>query len=163
MILFFLPNAVLSKNYNILILLDFIRTKFTSFLFKKMLLCMTMQYRSIEMLAKSAQIYCRYLNYALIEIYLYYTSPSPIQIILKKIALANRAIRVLWAPPSPGRKPLDQETIELIIEIKKLNPGWGVVNVFLTNLPKLGIEQTRIPFLNILKFMGSANLHNQKY
>ena len=79
----------------------------------------------LQKIIKSIQIYSRYFNRALIEIYLYYTSPYPIRIILKRWALANRAIRVLWAPPSPGRKPLDQETINLIIEMKKLNTTWG--------------------------------------
>ena len=79
----------------------------------------------MQKIIKSIQVYSRYFHRALIEIYLYYTSPYPIHIILKKWALANRAIRVLWAPPSPGRKPLDQEAINLIFEIKKLNPTWG--------------------------------------
>ena len=79
----------------------------------------------LQKIIKSIQIYSRYFDRALIEIYLYYTSPYPIHVILKKWALANRAIRVLWALPSPGRRPLDQETINLIIEMKKLNPTWG--------------------------------------
>ena len=79
----------------------------------------------MQKIIKSIQIYSRYFHHALIEIYLYYTSPYPIHIILKKWALANRAIRVLWPPPSPGRKPLDQETINLILQMKKLNPTWG--------------------------------------
>ena len=69
--------------------------------------------QKIKKIVKSIQIYSRYFHRASTEIYLYYTSPWPIHMLFKKWALANRAIRVLWAPPSPGRKPLDQKTINL--------------------------------------------------
>ena len=120
-----------------------------------------MQAQTIKKFAKSAQIYCRYLNHALIEIYIYYTSPNPIQIILKKMALANRAIRVFWAPPSPGRKPLDQETIELIIEMKKLNPRWGGKRIS-DELAKIGYRANKDTVLKYLEIHGFHNPLNPK-
>ena len=78
---------------------------------------------------QSIRIYFRYFYRALREVYLYYASPYPIHILLKKFSLANRAIRVLWALPHRGRKPIDQETIDLILEMKKLNPTWGIEKI----------------------------------
>ena len=79
----------------------------------------------LRKVAQSVQMYARYFYWTLLRTYIYYTSPYPIQFFLQQWSLANRALRVLWAAPSPGRKPLDQETIQLILEMKRLNPTWG--------------------------------------
>ena len=78
---------------------------------------------------QSIRIYFRYFYRTLREICFYYISPYPIHIFLKKWSLANRAIRVLWAPPHRGRRPIDQETIDLILEMKTLNPTWGIEKI----------------------------------
>ena len=89
----------------------------------------------------------------MLEIYIYYSSPNPIQIILKKIVLANRAIRILWAPPSPGRRPLNQETIDLIIEMKTLNPKWGGKRIS-DELAKIGYRASKDTVLKYLEIYG---------
>ena len=109
--------------------------------------------QNLKKIIKSIQIYLRYFHCALIEIYLYYTSPCPIHMLLKKWALANRAIRVLWAPPSPGRKPLDQEIINLILEMKKLNPRWGGQRIS-DELAKIGYKACSDTVLKYLEIYG---------
>ena len=105
---------------------------------------------------QSIRIYLRYFYKALLEAYLHYTSPYPIHIFLKRWALANRAIRVLWAPPSPGRKPLDQETIQLIVEMKKLNPTWGGQRIS-DELSKIGYRASKDTVLKYLEIYGYHN------
>ena len=105
---------------------------------------------------QSIRIYLRYFHKALLETYLHYTSPYPIHIFLKRWALANRAIRVLWAPPSPGRKPLDQETIQLIVEMKKLNPTWGGQRIS-DELSKIGYRANKDTVLKYLEIYGYHN------
>ena len=85
--------------------------------------------RSTTKFIRSIRIYLQYFYRALSEIYLYYTSLYPIHIILKKWSLANKAIRILRAPPHRGKKPINQETIDLILEMKKLNPTWGIEKI----------------------------------
>ena len=102
------------------------------------------------------QIYLRYLYQVMIEIYLYFTSPYPFQIIAKKLALANRAVRILWAPPSPGRKPLAQEIIELIVEMKRLNLSWGGQRIS-DELAKIGYQASKD---TVLKYLEIYGLHN---
>ena len=109
--------------------------------------------QNLKKIIKSIQIYLQYFHCALIEIYLYYTSPWPIHMLLKKWALANRAIRVLWAPPSPRRKPLDQEIINLILEMKKLNPRWGGQRIS-DELAKIGYKACSDTVLKYLEIYG---------
>ena len=71
---------------------------------------------TIRKIIKTFQAYCHYFSLALLEIYSYYTSPFPFLILMKKLALAHRKIRIIWAPKSRGRKPLDKETIDLILD-----------------------------------------------
>ena len=74
-------------------------------------------FSNLKKIILSIQIYFKYLDRALRQIYRYYTSPYPLRVFLKQWSLANRALRVFWAAPSPGRPPLDQETIQLILDM----------------------------------------------
>ena len=80
------------------------------------------------------------------------------RMLLQKLALANRNIRnrnirIIWAPSSPGRKPLDQEIIELILELKKLNPTWGAQKIS-NELAKIGIRVSKPTVLKYLEIYG---------
>ena len=79
--------------------------------------------KRIKMIFECISIYQHYLLQALIEIYFYYKSPYPLLVLLNKISLANRKIRITIFPKSKGRNLIDQATIDLIIELKKLNPS----------------------------------------
>ncbi len=64
---------------------------------------------------------------------------------MKKLALAHRKIRIIWAPKSQGRKPLDKETIDLILELKSLNPTWELKK-YRMNWPRLDIKSVKKQF-----------------
>ena len=96
------------------------------------------------------QIYCHYFSLALQEIYLYYVSPFPLYVFLRRLALANRKIRVLWPAKSRGRKPLDQKIIDLILELKKLNPRWGAQKIS-DELMKIGHKVSKKTVLKYLE------------
>ena len=65
----------------------------------------------VKKILQSIQTYRKYFYEALIEIYLYYSSPWPIHMLLEKMALANRKIRIIWANHSVGRRPLEIKTL----------------------------------------------------
>ena len=80
------------------------------------------------------------------------------RMLLQKLALANRNIRIIWAPSSPGRKPLDQEIIELILELKKLNPTWGAQKIS-NELAKIGIRVSKPTVLKYLEIYGLKDIY----
>ena len=85
-------------------------------------------------------------------LYLLHSTQHP-PIFLKQLSLANRALRILWAPPSPGKKPLDQDTIDLILEMKRLNPRWrGQKNS--DELKKIGYRDCSVTVLKYLEIYG---------
>ena len=47
-------------------------------------------------------------------------------------------LRVLWVPRGPGRLPVSNEIIVLILEMKRFNLGWGALRIF-DELKLLGI------------------------
>ena len=91
----------------------------------------------LSKIGQSSQSYFRYFNEALIEVYLYYSSPWPIHLFLRKWVLANRSLRIIWSPNSKGRKSLEQASIVLILEMKRLNPKWGAQKIS-DELSKIG-------------------------
>ena len=114
-----------------------------------MLLC-------VKKILQSIQTYRKYFYEALIEIYLYYSSPWPIHTLLKKMALANRKIRIIWTNHSVGRRPLDQDTINLILKLKKLNPTWGGQKIS-DELAKIGYRVCKRTVLKYLEIHGLNN------
>jgi putative transposase len=103
----------------------------------------------------SLKAYYHYLMEAFIGIYLYYASPFPMFLILKKLSLAHRKIRIIWAVPSKGRPPLDEEIIKLIIEMKSLNPKWGAKRIS-NELLKIGYKASK---KSVLKYLELNNLN----
>jgi len=117
-------------------------------------------FETLNKILKSIQIYKRYFNEAFVEIYFYYISPTPLIKLMKKLALANRSLRVLWAPPSNGRKPLNQKVVDLIVELKTLNPKWGAQKIS-HELAKIGYKVSKKTVLKYLEIHGlkSPNLY----
>jgi len=105
-------------------------------------------------LFSALKIYWGYFNLALAEIYLYYVSPYPLVIILKKFSLANRKIRILLCKKrSTGRPPINQQTIDLILELKNHNPTWGAKRIR-DELRKIGIFHSKATVLKYLEIFG---------
>ncbi|MBU0924591.1 integrase core domain-containing protein [bacterium] len=98
-------------------------------------------------------IHLSYLHSALREIYLYYESPYPLYILMKKFSLANRKIKVTLLSNNRGRPQLDQKIVELILELKKLNPTWGAQRI-VDELKKIGRKVSKQTVLNYLEIYG---------
>jgi len=107
----------------------------------------------IKKLFQCISIYQHYLFQAFIEVYFYYKSPYPLILFMKKIALANRKIRTTIFPKNIGRKPLCQETIDFLIELKKLNPSWGAQRIS-DELKKIGYIVSKPTVLKYLEIYG---------
>ncbi len=107
-------------------------------------------YKVIKIILRCISIYRDYLLQALIEIYFYYKSPYPLLVLLKKISLANRKIRITIFPKSKGRNPIEQAIIDLIIELKKLNPFWGAQRIS-DELKKIGYIVSKPTVLKYLE------------
>lgn len=99
------------------------------------------------------KIYLRYFWRAAGQIYLYYTSAYPMFLFLKAFSLANRNIKVNIFPKTTGRPPLDQETIDLILKLKKLNPTWGAQRIS-DELKKIGYKVSKPTVLKYLEIYG---------
>ena len=63
------------------------------------------------------------------------------------------ALPVLWAASSLGRKPLEQEIIQLILAMKRLNPVWGGQRIS-DELAKIGYSASKVTVLKYLKIYG---------
>ena len=76
--------------------------------------------------------------------------------VIKKMALANRKIRIIWDNHSVGRRRLDQDTIDLILKLKKLNPAWGGQKIS-DKLAKVGCRACKRTVLKYLEIHGLNN------
>src|SRR3989339_2104412 len=102
-------------------------------------------------------VYRHYLSLAAMEIYIYFTSPYPLYILMKKISLANRKIRVLLSDKkNKGRPAVNAETIKLILELKKSNPTWGGQKIS-DELKKIGNQVSKKSVLKYLEIYGMSN------
>ncbi len=72
---------------------------------------------------------------------------------MKKWSLANRRLRIVWAPKSRGRGPLDKYVINLIIELKTNNPKWGALKIS-NELAKIGISVCKKTVAKYLEMYG---------
>ena len=72
------------------------------------------------------------------------------------MALANRKIRIIWDNHSVGRRRLDQDTIDLILKLKKLNPVWGGQKIS-DELAKVGCRACKRTVLKYLEIHGLNN------
>lgn len=109
--------------------------------------------KKIILLYNIILIYWDYFFQALAEIYLYYTSPYPLLLFMKKFSLANRKIKITFFPSKKGRPPIDQEIIDLILELKKLNPTWGAQRI-VDELKKVGRKVSKATVLKYLEIYG---------
>ena len=66
-----------------------------------------------------------------------------------------RRLRRIWFPPpkSPGRPPISEEIVDLILEMKRANWGWGSLRIS-NELKVIGIRVSKTTVLKILKENG---------
>jgi len=59
----------------------------------------------------------------------YYFTPYPILLIIGAIRRLRRRLKLIWVPRGQGRPQISQEVVDLILEMKRDNPGWGNLRI----------------------------------
>jgi transposase len=95
----------------------------------------------------------RVLNELLIDLYFYYTSSFPLLLIIDAFRRIKRRIKYLWHPPGPGRPPILENLLDLILDMKRSNWLWGALRIS-PELRLLGISIHKKTISKILKENG---------
>ena len=65
----------------------------------------------------------------------------------------KRRIRIIWLPPKRGRPKLSSEIVDLILDMKRCNPGWGSLTIS-HHLKLLSILVSKTTVLKVLRENG---------
>jgi putative transposase len=87
------------------------------------------------------------------DVWGHYFSTYPFLIILGAIRRLRRRLKNIWLPKSPGRPPVDEAIVDLILEMKRENQGWGGQRIS-DELALLGVIISKKTVLKILKENG---------
>ncbi len=89
------------------------------------------------------------------DLCVYYWSPYPLQLIRGSILRFIRRLKIIWfpKPKSRGRPPVSEHVVDLIIDMKRENLGWGSLRIS-NELRILGIKVSKTTVLKILKDNG---------
>jgi len=60
-----------------------------------------------------------------LDVYFYYINTYPILLIIGAFKRIKRRLKYLWLPKGPGRPPTPENIVDIILEMKRCNPGWG--------------------------------------
>lgn len=90
---------------------------------------------------------------AFIDIWNYYFSTYPFLILLGAWRRLRRRLAAIWLPKSPGRPPVDEVLVDLILDMKRSNPGWGCQRIS-DELEILGHKVSKKTVSRILKENG---------
>ena len=83
----------------------------------------------------------------------YYLSCYPILLVMGAYRRLRHRLKLIWVPRSPGRPPISQEVIDLILEMKRENWGWGSLRIS-QELALLGIKVHKKTVARILRMNG---------
>ena len=83
----------------------------------------------------------------------YFISPYPILLVIGAYRRLRRRLQIIWLPPKRGRPPLTQAIVDLILDMKRSNPGWGSLTIS-NELKILGIMVSKTTVLKILRLNG---------
>lgn len=83
----------------------------------------------------------------------YYLSCYPILLVMGAYRRLRHRLKLIWVSRSPGRPPISQEVIELILEMKRENWGWGSLRIS-QELALLGIKVHKKTVARILRMNG---------
>lgn len=88
-----------------------------------------------------------------IDLLSYYFTPYPIMLIIGAYRRLCHRLSLVWVPRGKGRPPIPQEVIDMILEMKRDNPGWGALRIS-QELRLLGVIICKESVRNILKKNG---------
>ena len=98
-----------------------------------------------------------YINRVLFELimdlFFYYTSSYPLLLITGAFRRIKRRIKYLWFPKGPGRPPIPENIVDLILDMKRSNLLWGALRIS-QELRLMGIKLHKKTISKILKENG---------
>jgi len=83
----------------------------------------------------------------------YYCTPYPFLLFLGAFRRIARRIRIIWLPKPPGRPPIHENVVDLIIDMKRCNKIWGAQRMS-DELKLMGIKVSNKTVLKILRQKG---------
>jgi putative transposase len=101
----------------------------------------------------SARMILKTIKELFIDLRDYYICSYPILLILGAIRRLRRRLKIIWVPRGRGRPPLAQEIVDLILDMKRENWGWGALRIS-QELALLGIKVHKKTVARILKTNG---------
>lgn len=88
-----------------------------------------------------------------IDLYFYYTSSFPLLLIIGAFRRIKRRIKYLWNPKRPGRPPVPENIVDLILDMKRSNLLWGALRIS-QELKLMGISLHKKTVAKILNENG---------
>ena len=90
-----------------------------------------------------------------VDLWDYFVTPYPLQLIRGAILRIIRRLRYIWfpLPKSRGRPPVSEEIVDLIIDMKRSNWNWGSLRIS-NELRVLGIKVSKTTVSKILRENG---------
>ena len=77
----------------------------------------------------SHQYFKNILMELLIDLYLYYASSYPLLLVIGAFKRLKRRVKYLWFPKGPGRPPVPENIVDLILDMKRSNLLWGALRI----------------------------------
>ena len=87
------------------------------------------------------------------DLWAYYVSAYPLLLIIGSIRRIKRRLKIIWLPKPKGRPPVHENVIDLILEMKRRNMGWGARRIS-DELNLMGIQVSKKTVWKILKTNG---------
>jgi putative transposase len=98
--------------------------------------------------------YCwRILTELVRDLWNYFVTPYSFLLILGAYRRLMRRLKIIWLPKPPGRPPIHENVIDLIIEMKRCNRIWGAQRIC-DELKIMGIRVSKKTILKILRENG---------
>ena len=95
----------------------------------------------------------RVLRQVVRDLVAYYWTPYPILLIVGALRRIYRHLKILWLPKGPGRPPISEEIVDLILDMKRSNWIWGALRIS-QELRLLGISVHKKTIARILREYG---------
>jgi putative transposase len=87
---------------------------------------MVEQLKKLQLLQKFVW---RVLGQLFSELWAYYASPYPFLLIIGVFRRILRRAKTLWLPKGPGRPPVREDLVDLILDMKGSNWSWGALRI----------------------------------
>jgi len=63
------------------------------------------------------------------DLWNYYFTPYPILLVIGAFRRLLSRLKLIWVPRGRGRPTISPEVVELVLEMKRDNPGWGALRI----------------------------------